>query len=197
MLLPNTTSSIPPTPCSLLRKSSAFTLIELLVVIAIIAILAGLAFPAVQSALESGKKAQARNDAQQIAAAIRAVNLEYGRYPTSQVDTGNNDGGEYYTQDSNNDVIRALMGQDTSLNPRSISFLEAKTAKSKKGGVDMSDYKFYDPWGTPYAIKLDSNYNGRTEYYTDRPMSVVVVSFGPNKTQDDPGKSGFDDIANF
>lgn len=179
------------------RKAEAFTLIELLVVIAIIAILAGLAFPAVQGALESGRKAQARNDVQQIAAAIRAFHLEYGRYPTTQVDTGNNDNGEFYTQSNNNNVIRALMAQDSNLNPRNINFLEAKTAKGQKGGVDTSNYNFYDPWGTAYAIKLDSNYNGRSEYYGVRLMPVIVLSFGPNKTANNLGQSGADDITNF
>ena len=179
------------------RRASAFTLIELLVVISIIAILAGLAFPAMQGALESGKKAQARNDVQQIAAAIRALHLESGRYPTAQVDTGNNDGGEFYTQNDNSNVIRALLAQDTTLNPRNINFLDVRTAKGKKGGVDTSDYKFYDPWGTPYAIKVDSNYNGRSEYYGVRLMPVLVLSFGPNKKGDDLSKSGSDDITNF
>jgi prepilin-type N-terminal cleavage/methylation domain-containing protein len=177
------------------RRPAAFTLIELLIVISIILILAGLAFPAVQGALESAKKAQARNDVHQIAAAVRAFHLEYGRYPTSEVNTGG-DGGDFYTQANNNSVIRALMGQDADLNPRNIVFLDAKTAKAKKGGVDISDYIFYDPWGTPYGIKMDNNYNGRTEYYGQRLTPVVVVSFGPNKEQDNPNQSN-DDITNF
>jgi prepilin-type N-terminal cleavage/methylation domain-containing protein len=173
----------------------AFTLIELLVVIAIIAILAGLAFPAMQGALNSGKKAQARNDVQQIAAAIRAFELEYGRMPTSSVNTGD-DGSDLYTEDSKA-IVRALMGQDTALNPRSIVFLDAKTAKSKKGGVDPSDFTFYDPWGKSYVIKMDTNYNGRTEYYGDRFTKVIVLSPGPNGTVQNPSQGGFDDIGNF
>jgi prepilin-type N-terminal cleavage/methylation domain-containing protein len=177
------------------HRSAAFTLIELLVVIAIIAILAGLAFPAVQGALGSGKKAQARNDVQQIAAAIRAFELEYGRMPTSAVNSGN-DVNDAYTADSKN-VVKALLGQDTGLNPRNIVFLDAKTAKGKKGGVDSSDYTFYDPWGTSYIIKMDNNYNGKTEYYGDRFTKVIVLSPGPNKTPENPSASGNDDIGNF
>lgn len=172
----------------------AFTLIELLIVIAIIAILAALAFPAAQGALNSGKKAQARNDVQQIAAAIRAFELEYGRLPTTEVSTGNNDVGEFYTEDSKN-VIKALIGQDTGLNPKGIVFLEAKAAKGNKGGV-ASDGTFYDPWGRSYVIKLDSNYNGRTEYYGERLTKVLVFSFGPNGQRDDP-RSSSEDIGNF
>jgi len=176
------------------RKSSAFTLIELLVVIAIIAILAGLAFPATRSAFESGRKAQARNDVQQIAAAIRAFELEYGRMPTAQVSTGS-DMNEFYTEDSKT-VVKALIGQDQNLNPRNISFLEARAAKGNKGGV-ATDGTFYDPWGKSYVIKLDNNYNGKTEYYGDRFTKALVFSFGPNGKRDDPRQSGGDDIGNF
>lgn len=182
-------------PCSKLRTRSAFTLIELLVVIAIIAILAGLAFPAVQGALNSGKKAQARNDVQQIAAAIRAFELEYGRMPTGDVNPGE-DVDDAYTADSKN-IVKALLGQDSALNPRNIVFLDAKTAKGKKGGVDSSDFTFYDPWGTSYIIKMDNNYNGKTEYYGDRFTKVIVLSPGPNKTPENPSASGNDDIGNF
>jgi prepilin-type N-terminal cleavage/methylation domain-containing protein len=177
------------------RRPAAFTLIELLVVIAIIAILAGLAFPAMQGALGSGKKAQARNDVQQIAAAIRAFELEYGRMPTSTVSTSSDDNtGDFYTENSR-DVVRALTAQDDTLNPKKISFLEARAAKSNKNGI-ATDGTFYDPWGTSYVIKLDSNYNGKTEYFGPRFTKAVVVSFGPNGKRDDPRTSN-EDIGNF
>ena len=63
------------------------------------------------SALESGKKAQARNDVQQIAAAIRAFELEYGRQPDSQTSSD-----QWIS--ANSTVMKALLGEDTNLNPR-------------------------------------------------------------------------------
>ncbi|MGA1128636.1 MAG: type II secretion system protein, partial [Chthoniobacterales bacterium] len=149
--------------------NAAFTLIELLIVIAIIAILAGLGFPAVQGALNNAKKAQARNDVQQIAAAVRAFELEYGRQPSTQ--TGND---QFLAE--NSPVIRALMGEDESLNPRKIRFLEAKTTTSRKGGLDPDSMTYYDPWGTPYFIKLNTDYNNTVEYYGDNFVTVVVGS---------------------
>jgi prepilin-type N-terminal cleavage/methylation domain-containing protein len=177
------------------RRPAAFTLIELLIVIAIIAILAGLAFPALQGALNGGKKAQARNDVQQIAAAIRAFDLEYGRMPVSNVSNSSDDNsGDFYTEDSKG-IIKALTAQDDTLNPRKIMFLEPRQAKNNKSGV-AEDGTFYDPWGKSYVIKLDSNYNGKTEYYGVRYTKAIVFSFGPNGQRDDPRTSN-EDIGNF
>jgi len=181
------------------RKASGFTLIELLVVIAIIAILAGLGFPALQGALNSGKKAQARNDVQQIVSAIRAFQLEYGRLPSATVTQD-----EYssaWFQDNNRTIINALIGNDSSLNPRGVVFLESKRVTNNKGGIG-ADGTFYDPWGTPYGIKLDLSYDNKLEYFNNLAADNVfapalVVSFGPNGTQDNPFESGTDDIVSF
>jgi len=188
------------------RQPAAFTLIELLVVIAIIAILAGLGFPALQGALNSGKKAQARNDVQQIAAAVRAYQAEYGRLPSAEVTQD-----EYTTawfQQNNREIINALIGNNSELNPRNIVFLDSKRVPGTKGGIG-TDGTFYDPWGTPYGIKLDLSYDNKLEYYDAGRAglpnvfsTVVVVSFGPNKIQQDPYASTdegqrVDDLVSF
>jgi prepilin-type N-terminal cleavage/methylation domain-containing protein len=159
-------------PSSLSRKTAAFTLIELLVVIAIIAILAGLAFPAVQGALGSGKKAQARNDVAQLAAAVKAYQLEYGRLPG----TGNADGA------AASDFMTTLTSSN-SQNPRGIVFFEPKMAKGGKGGLDGTTYK--DPWGGAYVVTLDYNYDNRINYNAtgtaqNHFTTVIVESSGPD-----------------
>ena len=171
------------------RKRSAFTLIELLVVIAIIAILAGLAFPAVQGALESGKKAQARNDVQQIAAAVRAYQLEYGRLPSTQASSDQ-------FLDDNGDLMNVLIGQNiNNLNPRQIPFLDPKVSKQAKGG--LFNGKFYDPWGNQYLIEMDTNYDNRINpwYGSAQPLtSVIVISLGSDKVR---GPTSDKDILSF
>jgi|LakMenE01Jun11ns_1017448.scaffolds.fasta_scaffold9417371_1 type II secretion system protein G len=154
---------MPSTSSSTLR--SGFTLIELLVVIAIIAILASLAFPAVQGALGQGKKAQARNDVNQLAMAVKAYQLEYGKLPPSS------------------DVVTTLISSNAN-NPRGIVFFEPKMAKGGKGGLDGTTYK--DPWGNNYTITLDDDYDNKvSNYFT----TVIVHSPGPdsgaNATNDD------------
>ena len=159
------------------RRPAAFTLIELLVVIAIIAILAGLAFPAVQGALNSSKKAQARNDVAQLAAAIKAFQLEYGRLPST---IANND-----TAAATNATVVSALTSSNSLNPRGIAFIEANAYRKGKGGTNSSG-AYLDPWGSEYRISLDTDYNnrmgptnvgaGNQTYMT----TVIVQSAGPD-----------------
>ena len=148
------------------RKASGFTLIELLVVIAIIAILAGLAFPAVQGALNSGRKAQARNDVHQLAAAIKAFQLEYGRLPSTAT-------GSDTAEADNAEVITALTGYNA-LNPRGVVFFEPKNAKGGKVGLDGGVYK--DPWGSTYTIMLDTSYDNKISAYGQNHFTTVIVS---------------------
>jgi prepilin-type N-terminal cleavage/methylation domain-containing protein len=160
-----------------LRPAEAFTLIELLVVIAIIAILASLAFPAVTGALESGKKAQARNDVTQLAAAIKAFQLEYGRLPIS---------GSSGTDmlNARNEEIIANLTQSNALNPRGTVFFEPKPFAKGKGGTNNNG-TYLDPWSNAYTFMLDTSYDnkilalGRTNFTT-----VVISSPGGTNTRD-------------
>jgi len=147
-----------------MRKSNAFTLIELLIVIAIIGILMSLLFPAVNSAIDAARKAQAKNDVTQIAAAVIAYETEYGKLPlptTTTVDTA---------------LVRILAGLDTSAtnNPRGIVFLEVSTAKKGKSGTNASG-DFVDPWTNTYKIAMDSDYdNSVTAKGTNLRKKVAV-----------------------
>src|SRR5881275_1629455 len=62
-------------------REGGFTLIELLVVITIIIILMGLLFPAFKGVQDQAKRAQAKNDEQQIVTAMNAYNTDYGKFP--------------------------------------------------------------------------------------------------------------------
>ena len=136
------------------RRVAAFTLIELLVVIAVIAILAGLGFGAVQGALKSAKRAQARNDVNQIAAAVKSYLLEYGRLPEA--------GSE----------IAALTGE----NPKGIIFFEAKNAAGDPPKNGLSGGELLDPWGNPYEFILDEDYDNKVDYEGEEFLTTVVVA---------------------
>ena len=124
-----------------------FTLIELLVVIAIIAILAGLLFPAGQSALNSAKKTTAKNQCVQIATAITAYETEYGRLP--------NFSGSTLVLPN----VGMLLAGDTTNNPRGLNFIEVSIWKPGKGGTNASG--FCDPFSSTnvYSVSLDTNYS--------------------------------------
>ena len=68
-----------------LAKTAAFTLVELLVVIAIIGILVALLLPAVQSARESGRRAQCSNNVKQISLALRTYAVKFRVFPPGAV----------------------------------------------------------------------------------------------------------------
>ncbi len=130
-----------------IKPPQAFTLIELLVVIAIIAILAGLLFPAGQSAINSAKKTTAKNQVVQIATAITAYETEYGRLPSNSgttIGTG---------------LVSILCtANDAVNNPRGLIFLEANAWKNGKGGTNSLG--FCDPFSSDsvYSVMLDTNY---------------------------------------
>ena len=128
-----------------MKSSRAFTLIELLVVIAIIGILMSLLFPAVNAALDSARKAQAKNDVTQIATAVIAYDTEYGRLPTNSGAT------------VSSAFLQQLDGVSTNGNARKIVFIEMNTAKKGKSGTNSTGY--VDPWGGGYQIALDSDYD--------------------------------------
>ena len=147
------------------QEKSAFTLIELLVVIAIIGILMSLLFPAVNSAIDAAKKAQAKNDVTQIATAVTAYYTEYGKLPPDKDTVGYVPSEGSPVLAASNGIIGILMGTLTNNNPRQIVFLEVQNRKGNgKSGLDTNNASstvgnFVDPWGNIYKIMLDYDYN--------------------------------------
>lgn len=92
--------------------------------------------------IESARKAQAKNDAVQIATAITAFDTEYDRMPPLPSD-GLVEG----------ELLDTLVGSNQALNPRKIVFIEINSSKTKnKSG--LSNGVFVDPWGGPYHVAM-------------------------------------------
>ena len=90
-----------PTNHHVHRRWGGFTLVELLVVVAIIAILIGLLLPAVNSARESGRVVQCKNNLKQMGMACLAHEEAQGFFPTGGWGwfwVGDPDGGYGYSQ---------------------------------------------------------------------------------------------------
>ena len=170
-------------------------------VIAIIGILMALLFPAVGGVIDSARRSKAKTDVTMICTAVKAYQTEYGRSPV--VGYGGDEATEGWFQgpetsgQNNSEIICVLSGENyKSLNPRKIVFLETRPAKGgdkPADGVDK-DIQFYDPWGTPYAVKIDTEYDNWVEYYGQGSQenvrsTVIAVSFGKNKVQQDINKT--------
>ena len=189
------------------RPHYAFTLIELLVVIAIIAILIGLLFPAFSAVQNQAKRTQAKNDLTQIVNAVNAYYTEYGKYPLPTGTTGDfifGPGGNS-NPPSNAELFYTLRGVNAgtmnlnnAANPRIIVFISPPyvkndTAGNRRSGVSNTDGSYYDPWGTPYAVEIDGDYNNQiaTNPYTAGTgagpaaltIGVIAWSRGKDATQ--------------
>ena len=180
--------------------------------VTIIGLLVGLVSVAVPKAIESGMKAKAKGELTAIVAAVKAYKQEYGRWPATESISTDSAGefGAWYGPSKwagatglsrGKDLIKILSGQNIGsglgsawpgpMNPKLIRFLEGA----------QSDGTFLDPWGSQYCVKMDVNESGGLEYGTGNAgaenlrLTVITVSLGKNKTQEDsPSVSGFDDI---
>ena len=178
------------------RGARAFTLIELLVVITIIAVLAALLLPVVSRVLTNAQKVQAANTEQQIVAAIKSFQTEYGIFPMPTDAPANSDvcfGSQSPTVAELYDILRAdNQGNEATINTRSIVYLELPNAKNQTPGQSRNglgpDRMLYDPWGTIYFVGIDGNYdhslpNPYVKNAGSNPLqlSAIVYSWGPDK----------------
>ena len=192
-------------------RACGFTLIELLVVIAIIAILIGLLFPAFRAVQNQARRTQAKNDLTQIVNAVNAFYTDYGKYPiaTSGADVVYGPGGTT----ANNALLNELQACPTTgaipptcsanstLNTRQIVFISPPAVKNPtnpRSGIATQNATincfsvavgdFVDPWGTPYNVEIDGDYNNQitTNPYGNnngagpQPLTIGVIawSFG-------------------
>ena len=195
----------------------AFTLIELLVVMGIIAILVGLLFPAFKGIQNQARSTQAKNDLTQIVSAVNAFYTDYGRYPVAAAatDTCFNWGlGPCSSQvrlgsDWLFNELRACTAAGPScssnlnnpiINARQIVYISppiVKDPNSPKSGIATNlspgniTGRFYDPWGAPYNVVIDTAYdNGVINIYGAQnvggagvnpiPQGVAAWSNGPD-----------------
>jgi prepilin-type N-terminal cleavage/methylation domain-containing protein len=187
-------------PTSQFFKARAFTLIELLMVIAIIGILASLSLVVINRVREQGRIAEAKREINALKIAVLEYYSDTGRYPVSDavVSVAGKSDYTYNGAIDNSEVMAVLVNRERYMDGTpTINFSHLKNLKQKFYlSVPMADATnmpglgpelvFRDPWGNPYIISFDLNYDGncRDDFYC---RSLVSK---------DSGATGFNGLLN-
>ena len=164
------------------QRARAYTLVEMMIVVAIIGGLASLAIPQVLKAVNKAKVKQAEADLEMIAAAIRTLASDTGRFPALSTNkimerTTADNGGVW--DDEVYDLSTPFAG-----------LLSAPSCLTNYGwkGPYLHEVPL-DPWGNRYEFDPDYRVYYGTEVgrlnttpnYPESANAPVVLSWGPNR----------------
>ena len=161
-------------------RLNAFTLIELLTVLAILGILMALISSGIMSALKHARRATAAVAVKNIAHAVRAYSIDYGKYPAVADPIGPDDNHVIIVGDSearattgNSGLFNSLraipsgVNEGHALNPRRQRYFEGNPARSSRpprgGFADGTLFPpeligcYLDPWGRQYTVIMDAD----------------------------------------
>jgi type II secretory pathway pseudopilin PulG len=176
----------------------SFTRLELLVALILILMFMALIPAAINHPDVQARRTAALSDERQLVAAIQAFYTDYGDYPCETNTAG--DENDYFTNGAPGQakLITILCGAEaggatgsaiTKFNPHQSAYIDVprvKNASHPRSGIG-GDGAWYDPWGNPFLVKIDSNYNGTilNPYSSNAgpaqlKAGVIVWSLGPD-----------------
>ncbi|MDB6136956.1 MAG: xcpT 2 [Verrucomicrobiaceae bacterium] len=168
----------------------------MLVVITIIGILAALVGGATSGVMRKAKKVKTQAALKDVVLGVKNYQVEYNRYPLPQGHSSESP----IPLSAGSTILKILLGNNESkMNPREIAYIEPPMGKNGAGGLSGSEgsYELDDPWGTPYQLVLDANYDNKitnpdiqnedstisTGAPRDLVAGVIAFSFGEDKKQ--------------
>ncbi len=174
-----------------IHRRGGFTLVELLVVIAIIAVLAGVGTPVYLKALNNARKEAANAFAQQLVQSVTSFYTDQQVMP-APAGVQSVEGGTKFVTNSPEGlkVINILAGLEREINTRQVKYIALKEAKKNKDGAVYNQASteivgLYDPWGSPYTIVLDTNYEEKIKV---KPGKVETTLNGRRAAVYSPGQ---------
>ena len=155
--------------------------------------------------LEAQRIAVVKSDANEIVTALDAYKTEYGKYPGLDRQTA------FSNAESNAFLMQILRGHDKVRNPRGFMFCDPRKFDPSRhfkftsaGGYDPKSGVFFDPWGNPYCIAVDSGSGQIASPYSDEsPITtgIIVWSLGKDGKQGSPANphtsKGSDDVTSW
>ncbi len=189
-------------------QSKGYTLVEILVVMAIIGTLAGISVPLVNGFLNRGRVSSAATVASSIHTGFTDYYNDYSRYPGSSDPDSRNGGagrdedGIPFDSTEGNEIAAIAIGLDQLQNPKQKNYLTTlpSTDTRARPGLyynnqpNTPDFTIFSPWGQPFFIQFDQNYDGEIRPSVSKNQKIVkdipiiVWTHGPDKnlgTQDD------------
>jgi len=114
-------------------------------------------------ALTNAKKTKALAATKAVEIAVNQFYDDNNSYPIDAADS-NSDTLDILTRGT--EVINHLVGINTTINAKEIRYLTLPQAKTRKGGLfyeSDTQADLYDPWGEPYRMWLDTDFNEELE----------------------------------
>lgn len=183
-------------------KKRVFTLVELMIVIGIIIILSGILLPVLVGAGKKADQAKARSEIATLVNAIKQFESTYGVLPVpTDWKKDKTKEHEKLDEDAFKWLIKVLQAQElTTTEENDYGKLEVVNSRKQKflDVVGNNPGEYLDPWGEPYFVFLDSDYDGiirrKSNDDTDEKF-IEGISGLPKK--DFIGVTGKRDYVNF